>query len=255
MRTEAKDGSVATVSYENRRSGLPDGPTLNILVTGFGPFRDHVVNASWESVRLLPNEDIRPPPNVRPGTKINLIIHQIPVIYRYVADHMEQLWEKYQPHLVIHVGVSGIATAITLEQFAHNSGYCSPDILECTPDGSVCVGGGCDIIESGFDMKLVTTTLNTTAETNGVVAEFSYDPGRYLCDFTYYKSLSIDKDRTAFIHVPPLGKPWSADKMARAIKICITEFIRQLQEKNLLDTSFRRATEFHDRHINRRHEP
>lgn len=85
------------VTYENRRTGLPDGPTINILVTGFGPFRDHIVNASWESVRLLPNEELRPPPNLRPGTKINLIVHQIPVIYQYVCDHMQQLWEKYKP--------------------------------------------------------------------------------------------------------------------------------------------------------------
>lgn len=79
---------------------------------------------------------------------------------------------------MIHVGVSGIATAITLEQFAHNDGYCSPDVCDAFPDENICVPGGCDVLQSGFDMKLVTEALNTSPEDEGIVAEFSCDPGR-----------------------------------------------------------------------------
>lgn len=252
MRTEAKDGPLEAVKYENRQNLTrnPDAPVVNVLVTGFGPFREHAVNASWETVRLLLEEPIWVPQNLKPGTRINLILHQIPVIYQYVSDEMEHLWQKYKPNLTVHVGVSAACRRITLEQYAHNSGYNSPDILECIPVSNVCIGGGNnpDLLASSFDMKLVTTTLNTSdmAGMTGVVAEFSYDPGRYLCDFTYYKSLNIDRDRTAFIHVPPLNKPWSASHMARAIRICITEFLRQLQEKNKLWP----ASEFQDRQVN-----
>jgi len=50
----------------------------------------------------------------------------------------------------------------------------------------------------------------------------------------WLRSLSINKDRSAFIHVPPLGKPWSAEEMAAAISLCISEFLRQLQDKQML---------------------
>lgn len=60
---------------------------------------------------------------------------------------------------------------------------------------------------------------------------------RYLCDFTYYQSLSIDKDKTAFIHVPPLNKPWGAEDLSQAVSLCTTELLRQLQDRNALNGS------------------
>ncbi len=78
--------------------------------------------------------------------------------------------------LVIHVGVSGIAKAITVEQNAHNCGYSSPDITDCIPTGNVCVVDGCDVIESGFNMRDVVGKVNS--QNCGIRAEISYDPGR-----------------------------------------------------------------------------
>ena len=45
----------------------------------------------------------------------------------------------------------------------------------------------------------------------------STDPGRYLCDFVFYKSLHSSKGRSLFIHVPPLNKPFSEDELAKII--------------------------------------
>jgi len=77
------------------------------------------------------------------------------------------------------VGVSSIAKAITIEQTAHNYGYSSPDITDSIPDGNVCVRDGCDVMESGFDMRDVIAKVNTIG--SGLRAEISYDPGRYVC--------------------------------------------------------------------------
>lgn len=60
-----------------------------ILVTGFGPFRDHLVNASWESVKLLPDEI--------DGYKI--VKKEIPVLYNDVEMKIPALWRELNPEV------------------------------------------------------------------------------------------------------------------------------------------------------------
>lgn len=67
---------------------------------------------------------------------------------------------------------------------------------------------------------------------NSVVAVFYFK--RYLCDFTYYTSLYLSHGRSAFIHVPPLGKPYSRDDLGRALQAIIRgmlELLDQAEEK------------------------
>jgi pyroglutamyl-peptidase len=78
---------------------------------------------------------------------------------------------------VIHVGVSGIAKAITIEQTAHNCGYSSTDVMDSIPEGNVCIVDGCDVMDSGFEMRDVVNRVNCS--NFGVHAEISFDPGRY----------------------------------------------------------------------------
>lgn len=71
-----------------------------ILVTGFGPFDKHVVNASWEAVKELQKLWI----NSKEFPDVKLIIEEIPVSYSYVSTRIPQLWKKHSPT------VSGILT-------------------------------------------------------------------------------------------------------------------------------------------------
>ena len=57
-----------------------------------------------------------------------------------------------------------------------------------------------------------------------VVVSFS---SRYLCDFIYYTSLSINSTCTAFVHVPPLNKPYSAVELARGLRHAILAMLEQ----------------------------
>lgn len=54
-------------------------------------------------------------------------------------------------------------------------------------------------------------------------------PGRYLCDYTYYTSLHLGQGRAAFIHVPPLGKPYSSQELGRALRAAVLEMLRLLE--------------------------
>lgn len=53
---------------------------------------------------------------------------------------------------------------------------------------------------------------------------------RYLCDFTYYTSLYRGRGRSAFVHVPPLGKPYNADQLGRALRAIIEEMLGVLEQ-------------------------
>lgn len=189
-----------------------------VLVTGFGPFGDHKVNASWVAVQNLNEIGI--------AEDIDLVIKEIPVEYCSVQDLLPKLWETYNPHLVIHVGVSGIASELTLEQQAHNDGYDKGDVLGKCPDQNCCVDGADNCIASELDMQCVCHDINNSGI--DVKAVVSLDPGRYLCDFSYYRSLHIDKSRVAFIHVPPLNKPYSQEQLAEGLRQAILSMLKQL---------------------------
>lgn len=53
--------------------------------------------------------------------------------------------------------------------------------------------------------------------------------GRYLCDYTYYTSLHLGKGCAAFIHVPPLGKPYSSQDLGRGLQAAVLEMLKQLE--------------------------
>lgn len=76
------------------------------------------------------------------------------------------------------MGVSGIATELTLEQLAHNDGYDKHDIHGMCPSSNNCVDDACDqIIVSGINMEHVCQAVNSSG--GAVKAVVSQDPGRY----------------------------------------------------------------------------
>lgn len=72
------------------------------IITGFGPFRDYVVNPSWLAVRALPSS--AQPEN---GLEVRIETYQIPVQYRQVRDIISDMHARLRPDIVIHCGVSG----------------------------------------------------------------------------------------------------------------------------------------------------
>jgi len=62
-----------------------------VVVTGFGLFRDYIVNASWEVARILPETGIAEELN------INLVTMNIPVSYKDVDQIVPTLWVQHEP--------------------------------------------------------------------------------------------------------------------------------------------------------------
>ncbi|KAK9872462.1 hypothetical protein WA026_017931 [Henosepilachna vigintioctopunctata] len=179
----------------------------NILVTGFGPFGNHPINASWEAVKLLPDEFL--------GHKV--VKCQIPVSYTDVENKIPQMWSSLKPELVVHVGVSGEARKITIEKNANRNGYVISDCYgKEHPTGQVCEAEvGEDCISTGIDVKEICDFLNNTSEP--MKYEQSENAGRYLCEYIYYTSLMQDREKCIFIHVPPLDSPYTAKQLTTAL--------------------------------------
>ncbi|XP_038632840.1 pyroglutamyl-peptidase 1 [Scyliorhinus canicula] len=193
-----------------------------VVVTGFGPFGEHTTNASWVAVQELQKLGL--------GDEVDLYVYEIPVEYQKVLDLIPSLWKRHKPQLFIHVGVSGMATTVTLEKYGHNQGYKGLDNRCHCPDNHCCVQGGPDCLESIIDMDIVCNKI--TDPQLDVVISVSKDAGRYLCDFTYYTSLHLSHGKSAFIHVPPLGKPYTAEQLGRALQTIIGAMLGVLERPN-----------------------
>jgi pyrrolidone-carboxylate peptidase len=64
-----------------------------VLVTGFEIFGEHVVNASWAAVQMLPSMGVDDEFNVR------LVIDELPVKYAYIPTYLRVIWEELKPHV------------------------------------------------------------------------------------------------------------------------------------------------------------
>ncbi|XP_066263027.1 pyroglutamyl-peptidase 1 [Euwallacea similis] len=196
----------------------------NILVTGFGSFGVHKINASWEAVSALPDKI----------ESFNIIKNQIPVEYKYVEKNVPLLWEQYNPKLVIHVGVSSLSTEIQLETCANRTGYIKQDVSEaCPQSGQACCGkrNSEDCIKTGLSTEVICNRLNQNPL---LKASLSCNSGRYLCEFIYYVSLNVNSKRTLFVHVPPLDQPFSKSQLTFALEEiirCALELIEEEEQK------------------------
>ena len=65
-----------------------------VVITGFGPFGAHTVNASMEAVKLLPTLGLEKELN------ITLVIKEIPVEYDYVKNNILKIWQLYKPKVL-----------------------------------------------------------------------------------------------------------------------------------------------------------
>ncbi|XP_017351130.1 pyroglutamyl-peptidase 1 isoform X2 [Ictalurus punctatus] len=125
-----------------------------VIVTGFEPFGEHAVNASWVAVQELKKLGL--------GPNVDLHITEVPVEYQAVQNLLPSLWDQYHPQLVVHVGVSGMATTVTLEKCGHNRGYMRPDNCAFCPKSGCCMEGGPDCIKSAIDMDVVCKRVNNS---------------------------------------------------------------------------------------------
>ena len=203
----------------------PDQAAVNqespVLVTGFGPFHHHTVNASWVAVQEMARLGVE-----HKSKKIPLEVKEVPVAYDVVSSTIPDLHKEINPRLCVHVGVSPY-TVIKLEKFGKNVGYRGADIFGKVPQTKMCVPGGPECLPTKVNVERICEAIaQTQCE---VTFEISHDAGRYLCDFIYYTSLHHGTCPVVFVHVPELNSPYSAEQLGSALKQLIEVLLEDLE--------------------------
>ncbi|KAJ7682087.1 peptidase C15 pyroglutamyl peptidase I-like protein [Mycena polygramma] len=227
-----------------------------VLVTGFGPFGTYKENPSWLAVKTLHDKIItttptrgQPPKGAKPDS-IHLTAVNIPTVYSAVLNTVPDLHAQppvlpplYTPpttrappedgfDLIVHVGVAGPGP-LRAERLAHKTGYQLPDYERQSPP--ITIGGGnvrgfgsphygdefADELFTPIDVDALVRDL--TSGPNPLTVETSDDPGRFLCDFTYYCSLAESQRAgrgtpVLFIHCPPIGQKMSTKEVAEGVQ-------------------------------------
>lgn len=218
----------------------------NVVITGFGPFRDVAKNPSWLVISDIKKLNIQRP--------VNIVVKMIEVAYKEVDRQIPKLWQDYKPIVMINVGLAAFETCIRLETRARLGPYCKCDVRqeiihqpsnapltnnEIETDifeaRSSIANGDFDEFKSSLNIKSICDQYNkfcrdcnelSSNEQNLDIlnSRLSDDAGLYVCEYTYMKSLSIsDCGNAVFIHIPDT-KSYSLDAIRHALK-CIIELI------------------------------
>ncbi|KAL5043347.1 hypothetical protein BDW71DRAFT_188173 [Aspergillus fruticulosus] len=210
-------------------SSPADPEEISVLVTGFGPFKSNVVNASYLIASALP-PSISLPTDTLEGTpavrRIAIHVHPSPISVAYsgVRTTIPSIMDEYvkthgrHPDIVIHMGIAATRNYYSIESKAHRDAYNMPDNFGRAgyEDGEklwkgktlphVLTAGRCEPAKEPvvkLDLTCSRTNLNPHPPDNeflktwqafapaGADIRISEDAGRYLCEFIFYTSLSL----------------------------------------------------------------
>lgn len=165
---------------------------MKVLVTGFDPFGDDVINPSFEAVKMLPD--------VIDNAKIIKI--EIPTVFYKSIEVLRKAIDKYQPDVVICVGQAGGRDKIAIERLAINIDDARiADNEGQKPIDKIIEVDGQNALFSTLPIKLIHQRLNEVA----IPSEISNTAGTFVCNHLMYGLLSTTlntKTRGGFIHVP-----------------------------------------------------
>lgn len=189
--------------------------TIVCCVTGFGSFGDIQANPTEELAQWFPSTS---------STGITYLSSTIMVSRDHVDAWMRDTFEtivdeitslrletgEEQSVYFIHLGVSEtLVDGFALEQYAYNEcDFRIPDVMGMQPKEEP-ISGDCERgsrLETGLPVHTVAHDVAST----GYTVSVSDDPGRYVCNYVYYRSLVGCREKATpgvtlqslFVHVP-----------------------------------------------------
>lgn len=165
-----------------------------ILLTGFSSFPGAPLNPTKITLQHMRQSDKSLPQSVI-----------FPVSYRIVDKYLDQVLNITRPDIILSFGLSYEADGFTFETTAYNETdrECG-DINHIIPESSIS-GHSPPSLNTRIPFKKLYNLL----QKSNIPSSVSTDPGRYLCNYLYFRIMEKYKDDQSkwccFIHVPLLS--------------------------------------------------
>lgn len=167
-----------------------------LLLMGFEPFDQDLVNPSWEAVRRLDG--------VQLAVDVRVVARQLPCAFATVGECLTQLIDALQPAMVIATGLGPGRSVISFERVAINVNDARiPDNLGEQPIDTPVVAGGPAAYFTTLPIKAMVKAVREA----GIGASVSQTAGTFVCNQVFYllqHALAATAVRSGFIHVPYL---------------------------------------------------
>ncbi len=170
-----------------------------MFITGFKPFSGNKVN---------PTELIADALSSGYETKA------LTVTYDAVDEFMWR-FPAQDYDAIVCLGLHGKAEDIHLERFAYNeTSRTHPDMAGMISEQIEIDPLAPNTLETSLPIQELCNALRGEAS-------LSDNPGRYLCNYIYFKALKKMKGRAIFIHVPPISEKWTLERMIKSVQVVL----------------------------------
>lgn len=183
-----------------------------VLLTGFEPFDNDLVNPSWEAARELDG--------VQVSEGVQIVARCLPCAFATAGEYLAQLISELKPAMVIATGLAPGRSEISIERVAININDARiPDNLGQQPIDTAVVVDGPAAYFSTLPIKAIVKALRDA----GFAAAVSQTAGTFVCNQVFYllqHRLAGAGVRSGFIHMPsspPAGQPSLVDGLRLAV--------------------------------------
>lgn len=165
-----------------------------VLLMGFEPFDQDVVNPSWEAARQLDG--------VLLEADVQIVARQLPCAFATAGECLVRMISELRPVMVIATGLGPGRSDICIERVAINVNDARiPDNLGAQPIDIAVVEGGPVAYFSTLPIKAMVMAVREV----GIAASVSQTAGTFVCNQVFYlmqHALAGTAVRSGFIHVP-----------------------------------------------------
>ncbi|WP_460135213.1 pyroglutamyl-peptidase I [Pseudomonas sp. S1_E04] len=165
-----------------------------LLLTGFEPFDQDLLNPSWEAARQLDGMQL--------DEGVRIVARCLPCAFATAGECLVQLIAELRPAMVIATGLGPGRSDMSIERVAININDARiPDNLGAQPIDTAVVVGGPAAYFSTLPIKAMVKALREA----GIAASVSQTAGTFVCNQVFYRlqhALTGSGVRSGFIHVP-----------------------------------------------------
>ncbi|KRP74897.1 pyroglutamyl-peptidase I [Pseudomonas paralactis] len=196
-----------------------------VLLTGFEPFDNALINPSWEAARQLEGVPL--------GEGARIVARCLPCAFATAGEHLTRLISELNPAMVIATGLAPGRSEVSIERVAININDARiPDNLGQQPiDTPVAVDGPAAYF-STLPIKAMVKALRDA----GVAAAVSQTAGTFVCNQVFYllqHRLAGSEVRSGFIHVPS-SPPADQPSLVEALRLAV--FTAWLTQADVVET-------------------